>query len=408
MSPPKRCEWDPTVLGTPMDQIGLYDETRRRCPVAFSELFGWSLFGHEEVTRALADPATFSSRVSQHLAVPNGMDPPEHGVFRQLIDPYFSAERMAEFEPVCRAIAAELVERLPTGQPVDCVAELAEPYAIRAQCAFLQWPDRLREPLREWVGKNHAAIRNRDRQALADVAFEFDAHIRGVLSAHRSGRADLAGGTVARLLAERVAGRPLSDEEIVSILRNWTVGELATIAASVGIVAHFLAVQPELQSRLRAEDALLSRAIDEILRLRAPLMTARRVVAQPVEIAGQRLAPGSRVTLMWAAANRDEETFAAAGEFDLDRDPDKNLLYGAGIHVCPGAPLARLELRVLFAALLARLELRAPTDRQPVHAIYPAAGFSHCPLIADRIDAASDDTPEEQRGREQSDLGRLP
>lgn len=384
MKPPRECHWDPTPLGTPTDQNAIYDDVRRRCPVAYSEPFGWSLFRHEDVVRALNDPAAFSSRVSQHLAVPNGMDPPEHGRFRQIIDPYFSPPRMAELEPECRRIAAELVEHLDASRSVEVMAELAEPFAVQAQCAFLQWPAQVHAPLREWVRKNHAAIRSTDRTALAAVAFEFDAQIKSMLAAHRSGRRDVAGPVVGRLLAEQVGGRPLTDDEIVSILRNWTVGELATISAAIGIIAHFLAEQPDLQDRLRSAPGLLTPALDEILRIRAPLMTGRRVVARPMIIGCHELAPGERVTLMWAAANRDERTFDDAEEFDLGRDPEKNLLYGAGIHVCPGAPLARLELRVMFEELLPRRELRVPQGQAPVHALYPTAGFSSCPLIARR------------------------
>lgn len=340
------------------------------------------MFRHEDVVRALDDPAAFSNRVSQHLAVPNGMDPPEHGVFRSIIDPYFSPERMAGFEPACRRVAASLVQELAHEREVELMSELAEPYAVQAQCAFLQWPEDLHRPLREWMARHHAAVRAKDRDAMAATAYEFDGHIRDLLEASRAGKAERAGPVVARLLAERVGGRPITDDEIVSILRNWTVGELGTIAASVGIVAHFLAERVALQVKLRLEPAHLGRAIDEVLRLRAPLMTARRVVTRSVRIGDRELPKGARVTLMWGAANRDEHAFDAADEFELDRDPAKNLLYGAGIHVCPGAPLARLELRVMFEELLARRDLRTASDRTPIHALYPAAGFSTCPLIA--------------------------
>jgi cytochrome P450 len=184
------------------------------------------------------------------------------------------------------------------------------------------------------------------------------------------------------LLRQRIGGRPLSQEEIVSILRNWTVGELGTITACVGILAHYLAQKPQLQRQLREEPGLLPAAIDEILRLHAPLISNRRVTTKPVEIGGRRIPAGERVTLIWASANRDEAVFGDPDEFRLDRDPDENLLYGRGIHVCPGAQLARLELRVVMEELLKGTSEIAPAPgRQPVLAIYPASGFSALPLL---------------------------
>lgn len=388
MSEPRDQDWDPTLLGEPLDQTSFYDATRRRCPVAFSELFGWSVFRHQDVMQVLNDPASFSSRVSQHVAVPNGTDPPEHTLYRRIIEPYFSAGRMARLEPDCRRVAIGLIDGLGEGT-TEIMSVLAEPFAVQAQCAFLQWPAQFHEPLREWVRKNHAAVRSRDRNAMAAVAFEFDGHIRAILAAHREGRADIAGPVVGELLGETVGERPIDDAEVISILRNWTVGELATISASVGIVSRFIAERETLQTRLRANPALLGAAIDEILRIQAPLMTSRRITAAPAEVGGRPIPSDERITIMWASANRDERVFDQPEEFSLERDPANNLLYGAGIHVCPGAPLARLELRVMFEELLARVRLAPVPGDAPRHAIYPAAGFSSCSLDVCRLDGGN-------------------
>ena len=105
-------DWDPTAPEVLRDQRAAYDAMRRRCPVAYSEFLGWSLFRHEDVLRVLLDHETFSNAVSRHLSVPNGMDPPEHTAYRRLIEPFFSAEPVAAFEPVCREIAANLTRLL--------------------------------------------------------------------------------------------------------------------------------------------------------------------------------------------------------------------------------------------------------------------------------------------------------
>ena len=128
---------------------------------------------------------------------------------------------------------------------------------------------------------------------------------------------------------------------------------LATIAASVGILAHYLATRPVLQQQLREQPTLLPQAIDEILRIHAPLIANSRGTTTAVEIAGRKIEAGERITVIWASANRDETVFGDPDEFRPDRPASQNLLYGAGIHVCPGAPLARLELRIIMEELLA-------------------------------------------------------
>ena len=128
-------DWDPLSEAVLRDQIAAYDAMREECPVAYSDLFGWSLFRHEDVLRVLNDPGTFSNVVSSRRAVPNGMDPPEHTEYRRIVESYFQPERMAAFEPECRAIAVELVESL-LGRDVELLGDLAHPFAVRVQCGF--------------------------------------------------------------------------------------------------------------------------------------------------------------------------------------------------------------------------------------------------------------------------------
>ena len=185
----------------------------------------------------------------------------------------------------------------------------------------------------------------------------------------------------AGLLHETVDGRALSLEEITSILRNWTAGELGTIAASIGILARFLAVHPDVQSSLRQAPTGLPAAIEEILRLEAPLPTNRRKVVKNATVGGRSLAPGERVTLMWGAANRDPEAFPQVTEYRPERDQSANLLWGAGIHFCPGAPLARMELRILLETMLEHLPPWRLEPTEPAAlAVYPAAGWATLPI----------------------------
>lgn len=368
-----RSDWDPFAADD--DPIGRSDELRRRCPVAHSEALGWSLFRHGDVMRALADHATFSNAVSVHRSVPNGMDPPEHSEYRRVIEPYFSPERMRALEPRCRAVIRELLSR--AGDEFEVMSELAEEFALRVQCEFLAWPIELHSPLRDWIRKNHEAIRSRDRNAISAVANEFDAHIRAVLAARRNAPGSSANDVAGQLLGEQVRGQNLTDEEIVSVLRNWTVGELGTIAASIGILVCYLASRRELQSQILQDPSALAPAIDEILRIEAPLLTSRRMTTAAVDLDGAALPARARVTLMWGSANRDEAVFGDPDELRLDRDPRLNLLYGAGIHVCPGAPLARLELKCFVEEFQRAIGLfEMASGKPPARAIYPACGYA--------------------------------
>lgn len=374
--------WNPASQDVLDNQIAAYDAMRNRCAAAHSDYLWWSMFRHADVMQALVDHKTFSSAASNHLSIPNAMDPPEHTDYRTIIERYFTAEHMAAFEPVCQHVADLLVASLPRGEAFDLMAGFAQPFALRVQCAFMGWPDTLHEPLRQWIGKNHQATRAGDRSAMAQIAVEFDGHIKQQLARRRDGGEQAADDVTGRLLHEHIHGRPLSDEEIVSIVRNWTVGELGTIAASVGILVHYLATHAALQSQLRRQPGDLPAAIDEILRIHAPLIANRRVTTCPVEIGGRMLDAGERLTLIWASANRDEAVFGDPDRFDPERNRENNLLYGAGVHVCPGAPLARLELRLLMEALLDRTDdIALVPGQSPQRATFPASGFAALPVF---------------------------
>jgi cytochrome P450 len=309
------------------------------------------------------------------------MDPPEHTAYRRLIEPYFSPERMAVFEPVCRAIMVKLMQETSARGEMEFMADVALPFAEQAQCAFLGWPTALHGRLANWTRKNHAATLAQDRQALSEIAREFEKLVDHLLESRLRADTDPKTDLTAALMHEQVWGRPLTNEEVASILRNWTVGEIGTISAAVGILAEYLAGHSELQRQLRAQPHLIPPAIEEILRLHGPLVMNRRVTTRPVEIGGKKIGTGERISLNWISANRDEAVFDEPDKFRLDRDPAKNLLYGAGIHYCPGAPLARLEMRVFLEELLARTsEIIAAPAPPATLATYPASGFASLPL----------------------------
>jgi cytochrome P450 len=382
MSDQPKPDWDPKAEEVLRDQRAAYDAMRERCPVAHSDLMHWSVFRHDDVMRVLHDHWAFSNAVSDHLSVPSGMDPPEHTAYRGIVEKYFAPERMASFAPLCLQLTVELVQSVLQEERVELITAFALPFAARAQCTFLGWSTDVEQPLIRWAKKNHVATLAQDRKVMSEIAREFEGLIDDMLESRIESGAKPEDDITASLMHDTVWGRPLSNEEIASILRNWTVGEIGTLSASIGILAQFLAEHAEVQSQLRENPSLLPAAIDEILRIHGPLVANRRVTTRPVEIGGRKIAAGERISLNWVAANRDGRVFEDPETFRLDRDPDKNLLYGSGLHVCPGAPLARLEMRICLDELLKRTTaIQLIPEQPPTLAVYPASGFAELPVV---------------------------
>lgn len=345
----------------------------------------WVLLRHELVVEAALDDGRFSSAVSRHLHIPNGLDGAEHAAYREALDRFLSAEALAPFHEAFRRVAAELVASLPRGVAVDAVSQVGVRFAVRAQSAWLGWPAALEDRLVDWVAENHAATRSGDRSWTAKVAEAFDELIRCVLEPRRgAGREDAADDVTARLMRTEVNGRTLTDEEIVSVLRNWTGGDLGSIAQCVGVLLHYLATRPVLQDHLRsgAPDAEIDAVIDEILRIDDPFVSNRRVTTCPVTIGGVALPQGARVKLNWTSANRDEAVFGDPDAMDPERNAGGNLVYGIGRHVCPGRLLATLELRIAVQALLAATSSIELDPRQAAErAVSPVGGWSRVPVV---------------------------
>ncbi|MEO6942874.1 MAG: cytochrome P450, partial [Terrimesophilobacter sp.] len=308
---------------------------------------------------------------------------------------------------VCRQVAQELVAALPRGEQVEFISAFALEYALEAQRAWLGWPAYTVDALRHWTARNHRATLHRDREALDAVATDFDTTVHRVLRDQRAqlrtssterlpapvetpasfpaatpiSSTDTAATVTALLLDETIDGVPLSDNELVSILRNWTVGELGTISASVGILVAYLAGHPNLQAELRGAPEKIPAAIEEILRMHSPLIANRRVATRDTELGGRRISAGERVNVNWASANRDEARFGNPDDYQPELNAADNLLYGRGIHDCPGAPLARLELRIVVEELLAATNsIDTALAGAPDFASYPASGYRTLPM----------------------------
>lgn len=358
------------------------DELRTKHPVVRNTKGEWVLLRHADVLAAAQDHERFSSKVSRHLHVPNGLDGDEHTRFREVIERHLSPDALEPFIPVFKRVAAQLVAELPKGVMLDAVYDIGAVFAVRAQCAWLGWPSELEPQLLAWMKQNHAATRSGDPARTKEVAAQFDEIIRSVIQPRLAADDNAPDDLTTRLCRETVNGRQLSEAEVVSILRNWTGGDLGSIALCVGVLIAQIAQQPGLAEQLRAApDNEVEAIIDEVLRLDNPFVSNRRVTTCPVHIGGQNIPSGARIKLNWTSANRDEAVFGN-NEFDPQGNAAKNLVYGAGKHVCPGRLLATWELRIALQTLLASVQsIELVSDQPPEREVAPVGGYHQVPVV---------------------------
>ena len=356
----------PILDPTGLEPRSATDELRERSPLARTPDGTWVVLGHAEALAVVEDAESFSSGVSRFLQVPNGLDGAEHAAMRAATDPFFGPEEMARLAPVLREVAGGLVEELldgvgAAGTEIDAVAALGAVFAVRGQTTWLGWPAVLEPELLQWMSDNHEASRSGELERTREVAERFDAIIRSVLAPRRAAEQDAPEDPTTALLRLRVplpdpevpgsTERALHEEEIVSILRNWTGGDLGSIALCTGVLLHALAHAPALADRVRdGSDEEATAIIDE------------------------------RVLVHWTSANRDGRVFPDPEALDPAGNAERNLVYGAGPHVCPGRPLATLELLMLLKALLSAADVR-PAETPGEREIAPVGGWAHVPVV---------------------------
>lgn len=342
----------------------------------------WVLLRHADVVAAARDDERFSSAVSRYLQVPNGLDGEEHTVFRHVVERYLSQEALAPFAAVFEQVAAELVGELQKGVVLDAVGDIGAVFAVRAQCAWLGWPTELETRLLTWMAENHAATRTGNNARTADVAAQFDEIVRSVVVPRRRAAEPAADDVTSRLCRDTVNGRLLSEDELVSILRNWTGGDLGSIALCVGVLVSHLAGDKGLMDRVRrASDAEVDAIIDEVLRIDDPFVSNRRITTCPVTVGGRDIPSGARVKLHWTSANRDELVFDRDG-FHPEIHAADNLVYGIGKHVCPGRLLATMELRIAIRTLAGTVSgIQCSDVVLAEREIAPVGGFRRVPIV---------------------------
>jgi cytochrome P450 len=348
---------------------------RADAPVAHhAETGAWVLSGHADVAAASRDPATFCSgqgillqEIGASYDSPPTMmhtDPPAHTRYRKLVQPAFAPSVMRALDAAVTERAQRAVAALPTGEPVDVVADLAVPFPLRVISDLLGIPEDDWPRFYEWSEAAIPGATDWPEERIAELMGEMVSYLLATAAARRADRRD---DVISLLATVEVEGDTLDDTELAMFLVQLLVAgnETTRNALSGGLVA--LSERPDQWARLRGEPALVPTAVEEVLRWTTPVVYFMRTTTREVTIRDVTLPAGTPVVLHYLAANRDEAEFGpTAGELDIGRDPNHHLAFGSGPHFCLGAALARIELRAMLQALTTRfatVEPAGPVER---------------------------------------------
>lgn len=337
---------------------------------------------HDLVVPILRDVETYSNRfggtseraadeLAQRLAevqadgwplVPTMLteDPPAHTRYRGLVNAAFSPRRIAALEPVVHAIAEQLVDRFPRRGTVSFVPEFAVPLPVRVIAHVLDVPDDRLDDFKRWSDDSTigigARISDDERVRAQRGIVEFQHYFAEQLERRRAEPQDDVLSVLLHAGGDGDGHGPLDMAEMLSIVQQLLVAGNETTTKMLTEAVRLLIEHPDEWGRLRADPTRAAAVTEEVLRLSTPTQGMFRVVTRDVELAGVHIPSGSRVVIMYAAANRDPAVFPDPDGFDPDRaNRREHLAFGKGIHFCIGAPLARLEATVALTVLAERI-----------------------------------------------------
>lgn len=340
-----------------------YERLRRDCPVAHSERHGgyWTVARYADVYAVAHDHVAYSNvsngipdRSNRECPLrPIEIDPPDHVVYRTLVNPAFSPTRMAALEPEVRAIARSLLDELVPAGIGDLAQGFALPLPAMVIARLMGVPDDELDAFSEATYRLvRAYVEGPEAAASLDGKEDLGALAVRLVAERRARPGD---DVVSMLLAARVDGRLLTDAEVLGYLITLVAAGQDTTAALIGHALLYLGRHPDDRDRLQAEPGLIPSAVEELLRWESPVHVSARTTTEPTSIAGTPIDTGEMVALLWGAANSDPEEFPDADEVRLDRFPNRHLAFGTGIHRCLGSHLARLEARIAIEEVLARV-----------------------------------------------------
>ncbi|MBA2682285.1 MAG: cytochrome P450 [Ktedonobacteraceae bacterium] len=346
---------------------GWYHKMRETQPVYYDpDWGGWHVFRYADVARVLTDYSTFSSDESRYMSAEYRdsspisssilrMDPPRHRQLRSLVSQAFTPRMVSQLEPRIKEITNGLLDQVAAKGEMDAIRDLAYPLPVTVIAELLGIPSELREDFKRWsdaLVSGEAGTTEEERQALFQEIQGMFGYFSQVLNERR---AHPQNDLVSALLTTEVDGEHLSDLELLGFCGLLLVAGNETTTNLIGNLILCLDENPGVVERLRANRALVPNAIEEALRYYAPVKTMTRFTTTATTIGDQRIEAGQFILPWFSAANRDEAEFPHADRFDIERESNRHLGFGRGIHFCLGAPLARLEVKIALNAMLDRL-----------------------------------------------------
>jgi cytochrome P450 len=312
---------------------------------------GVSVALHGDIMTVLQNPDVFSSDGAAVIGqvrplIPLEIDPPEHKKYRRLLDPLFAPRRIAELEPATRALVNGLIDEVIDDGACNFHATVAEPLPssvflqmfglpVERTTEFIELKDGIiRPPVAE--GEESRRYRNETGQRIYAV-------IQEAIDARVDDRGD---DFISLFLDAEVDGDRLTNDDILDIGYLFFLAGLDTVTASLDCMLTYLAQHAHQRDRLVNELDVIPRAIEELLRWESPVAGVARLAAKDTELSGCPIAAGNNVSVAIGSANTDERFWDDPNTVDFDRQVNKHLAFGGGVHRCLGSHLARMELRV--------------------------------------------------------------
>jgi hypothetical protein len=356
------------------DPFGIWAELRDRCPIAHTDRRGptWMPTRYEDVTAIAHDVEHFSSRRVAVIPLqanagdesgrvgddgpsleyglpPISADPPLHTWTRRILLPWFSHRRVTDYMPFTQETCRRLLDQLEGAREVDAAVDYAQQIPVRVIAHVLGVPSDLADTFTGWVREvmEFADDEEKRRHGILSLIEFFVAELK-VRREHPGD--DL----LSEMLQTEVDGAPLADSVVLGMAVLLLIAGVDTTWSAIGSSLWHLASHPEDRDRLVGDPGLMSVAVEELLRAYSPV-TMARVVTEDVEYRGCPMRSDDKVLLNFPAANRDPEIFEDPDTVRLDREHNRHIAFGSGIHRCAGSNLARMELQVALEEWLARI-----------------------------------------------------
>lgn len=354
--------WDPFDPETIAYPYEAYRRLRDDDPVHYNPRRDiWAVSRFEDVLDVLHRPEEFISGkgitidhdAPAMLPMLVQLDAPRHDELRALVSRAFTPARIAAQEPRARHLARTALDSVEPGRPLDLVEALADPLPTIMIADLLGVPSADQAQFKEWVSQSNSATP--DDPASADRTMVALISIAEYVSAFISSRKDSDGDDlISKLLVAEVDGQRLSDEEILGFCLLLLLAGSDTTSGLIGTSLINLHLNPDQRRHLVEDPGRIGGAVDELVRFGGSVQGLARTTSRDAAVRGVTIPEGSKVVVLFAAANRDEREFEQADSLRLDRDLKRHVGFGHGLHYCLGAALARLQTRVVLEELLER------------------------------------------------------